>query len=225
MGVYAYCVVPAQHQPPGDLKGIDNATVELLRVDELGVWMSAGERPQVSVEAVQAHNRVVEVAVTQEVTPVPLRFGQWLEDAGRLEDVVRERGNEYASLLARFAGCLEFGLRLVDPDDPAEAQEVRSQPSSGTEYMQALRDSSKLAEQKQAEIEAIGAGVRELLGDIVRDERVESAQTRHAVLTLSHLVAREHFDEYRERARRVRTMFPALRLLLTGPWPPYSFAV
>jgi len=91
--------------------------------------------------------------------------------------------------------------------------------------MQALRDSTKLAERKQAEIEAIGASVRELLGDIIRDERVESAQTRHAVLTLSHLVAREHFDEYRARARRIRTMFPALRLLLTGPWPPYSFAV
>jgi hypothetical protein len=218
-------VVQAQHQPPAGLLGIDNEAVELLRVDELGVWMSAGQRPQVSVEAVQAHNHVVEVAVNEEVTPVPLRFGQWLEDMTKLTEAVRERGNEYTSLLAHFAGCLEFGLRLVDPDEPAEAQEVHSQPSTGTEYMHALRDSSKLAERKQAEIEAVGASVRELLGDIIRDERVESARTRHAVLTLSHLVAREHFDEYRERARRVRTLFPALRLLLTGPWPPYSFAV
>ena len=225
MGAYAYCVVPAQQQPPAGLVGIDNVAVELLRVDDLGVWMSAGAKPQASVEAVQAHNRVVEVAVTKEVTPVPLRFGQWLEDTIKLGDAVRERGNEYASLLEHFAGCLEFGLRLVDPDETGEAQEVHSQPSTGTEYMQALRDSTKLAERKQAEIEAIGASVRELLGDIIRDERVESAQTRHAVLTLSHLVAREHFDEYRARARRIRTMFPALRLLLTGPWPPYSFAV
>ena len=225
MGVYAYCVVPAQHHPPDRLVGIDNAAVELLTVDELGVWLSGGERPPVSAEAVQAHNRVVEVAVTEEVTPVPLRFGQWLEDAVKLGAAVRERDREYASLLEHFAGCLEFGLRLVDPDDAVEAQEVRSHPATGTEYMHALRDSSKLAERKQAEVEAIGAAVRELLGDIVRDERVEPAQTRHAVLTMSHLVAREHFDEYRERARRVRTMFPALRLLLTGPWPPYSFAV
>ena len=61
--------------------------------------------------------------------------------------------------------------------------------------------------------------------DSVRDEKVETAQTKHAVLTVTHLVAREHFDEYRERGRRLRSVFPALRLLLSGPWPPYSFAV
>ena len=225
MGIYAYCVVPARHSPPDGLFGIDDAAVELLRVAELGVWTTAGDRPQVTLEAVQAHNRVVEVAVSEEVTPVPLRFGQWLDDAANLAQAIRERGDQYTSLLGHFAGCLEFGLRLVDPDEPQEAQEVRSQPATGTEYMHALRDSSKLAERKQTEAEAIGASVRELLGDIVRDERVDAAQTRHAVLTVSHLVAREHFDEYRERARRLRTMFPTLRLLLTGPWPPYSFAV
>jgi hypothetical protein len=226
VGVYAYCVVPHAHRPPGDLVGLNGSPVELFEVGDVGLWVSTTERPQVSVEAVQAHNRVVEVAVTEDVTPVPLRFGQWLEDPGKLAAQVSERASDYRDSLGRFAGCLEFGLRLIDPEAADEARDVRrSAPATGREYMQALRESSKLADQRQAYSETVATRVRELLRDIVREEKVETAQTRHAVLTVSHLVAREHFDEYRERARRIRSVFPALRLLLSGPWPPYSFAV
>jgi len=226
VGVYAYCVVPPSQGPPSDLTGIGGAAVELVEVGDVGLWVSELDRPQPSVEAVQAHNRVVEAAVNERVTPVPLRFGQWLEDAGKLAPLVTERMAQYRNALAHFAGALEFGLRLIDPSAQGEAQEVRgSEAATGREYMQALRESSRLADQRRAFSESVEARVRELMRDIVRDEKVETAQTRHAVLTVSHLVAREHFDEYRERARQIRAVFPALRLLLSVPWPPYSFAV
>lgn len=225
MGLYAYCVVPAAHRPPSGLVGITGAPVELLQLTALGVWISPMERPQVSVEAVQAHNRVVEVAITEQVTPVPLRFGQWLGDAPGLIAAISEQSAQYGDRLRRFAGCLEFGLRVIDPTAVEEAQEVRSSTvTSGRAYMQALRESSKLSDQKKEFADSVGARVRELMQDVVREERVEAASTRHAVLTLAHLVSRDRFDEYRERARQIRSIFPALRLLLSGPWPPYSFA-
>jgi hypothetical protein len=226
VGIYAYCVVPPAQHPRPDLNGIDGSAVELLEVGEVGLWVSRTERPKVSVEAVQAHNAVVEAAVTERVTPVPLRFGQWVEDLDKLRSLAAEHAGQYRSSLDHFAGALEFGMRLIDPHAPDEAQEVRaSEAATGREYMQALRESSRLADQRRVYSESVEARVRELMRDIVRDEKVETAQTRHAVLTVSHLVAREHFDEYRERARQIRTVFPALRLLLSGPWPPYSFAV
>jgi hypothetical protein len=225
VGVYAYCAVPRRHAPPEDLRGIEDARVELLELPELGLWVSKLDRPEVTPETVQAHNRVVEVAVTEEVTPVPLRFGQWLDDAARLTESIHPRVAQYLEWLDHFAGCLEFGLRILDPTPRAEAQDVRREATTGTEYMQSLRESSNLAERQRAEAEAVAATVRELLRDVVRDERVEPGQTTHAVVTMSHLVARENFDEYRDRARQVRALFPGLRLLLSGPWPPYSFVV
>jgi hypothetical protein len=226
VGVYAYCVVPRGHLPPADLTGIEGRAIELVDVGEVAVWASRTERTQVSIDAVQVHNRVVEAAVTERVTPVPLRFGQWVEGAEKLQSLMADRAALYATSLAHFAGALEFGLRLIDPEQPDEAQEVQtSEAATGREYMQALRESSRLAEQRRAYSESVEAHVRELMRDIVRDEKVEKAQTKHAVLTVSHLVARERFDEYRDRARRLRSDFPGLRLLLSGPWPPYSFAV
>ncbi len=224
MGIYAYCVVPPEHRPAAGLTGLSGAPVGYTEAGGLGVWVSDLDRPQLAVEAVQEHNHVVEVAVTEQVTPVPLRFGQWLEDPPGLAAAITERADQYRAKLQQFAGCLEFGLRLLDPA-PVEAQDVQvADVASGRAYMNALRESTRQTDQKRAQSQQIQSRVHDLMEDIVRDERVETTQTKHAVLTVTHLVAREHFNEYRERARQLRTIFPALRLLLSGPWPPYSFA-
>lgn len=226
IGIYAYCVVPAGHAPPGSVTGLDGANVELLPVGNVGLWVSRLPRPSGSVELIQTHNRVVEAAVTDEVTPVPLRFGQWLEDDAALHASMADKAALYEQKLREFAGCLEFGIRVIDPAIPEAARDVRfAKDTSGFAYMQALRETSKLAEERQALGGQVHARIRETLHDLIRNEREEEARTSHAVLAVSHLVARPHFDEYRERSRQLRQQFPALRLLLSGPWAPYSFAV
>jgi hypothetical protein len=225
LGVYAYCVLPATRPPADSLTGVQDRPVAALQIDDLLIWVSHGPRPEPSLEAVQAHNRVVETAVTNTVTPVPLRFGQWLENEAALRSALAERVPGYRRQLAEFAGCLEFGLRLLDPAATPKARDVQaSTGTSGFEYMQALRESSRLAEQQREHAETVRARVHETLQDVVRAERVAEERTPHGVLTVAHLVARPRFDEYRERARQLRTMFPAMRLMVSGPWPPYSFA-
>ena len=225
MGLYAYCVVPPDHRPEASLTGLNGSQVELHTVGNLGVWVTRSPRPESVVDNISIHNAVVEAAVTQEVTPVPLRFGQWLEDDGKLAESMAGKAVAYAEKLREFAGCLEFGIRIIDPREPAKATDPgQHRATSGLAYMQALRESSKLEAERLAEVEGVRVRVHEALQGVVRDERVEDRRTPHAVITLSHLVARTHFDEYRERARQLREIFPALRLLLSGPWPPYSFA-
>lgn len=225
MGVYAYCVVPAAHRPPAALTGIGGEAVGSSVLENLGIWLSAIERPHPTVEAVRAHNRVVEAAVTEAITPVPLRFGQWLPDEAALRESMTGKAAVYRELLRQFAGCQEFGLRLIEPDVEQKARDVHPPPAtSGLAYMQALRESSRLAEQQRQRGEAVRSRISAQLRGLVRAERVEEEQTPHAVVTLSHLVAREDFDEYRERARDLRRLFPEMRLLVSGPWPPYSFA-
>jgi hypothetical protein len=44
------------------------------------------------------------------------------------------------------------------------------------------------------------------------------------VVRAAHLVVRERVEEYRERLRAAGDERRELRLLTSGPWPPYSFS-
>ena len=90
--------------------------------------------------------------------------------------------------------------------------------------MEALRARVAAEAGDRDEGERVRAGVTEVLRGLLREERMEDPKTPHGIVTLSHLVARPHFDEYRERVQHLRVEFPELRFLLTGPWVPYSFA-
>jgi hypothetical protein len=225
MGIYAYCVVPPGHVPMAGITGLDDKAVELVPIGEVALWVSRLPRPTGTVEQITAHNKVVEAAVTDEVTPVPLRFGQWLDDEPAWHAAMADKTASYKEKLQEFSGCLEFGIRVLDPNAPTGARDVQ-QPAaaSGYEYMQALRESSKLANQRRVVADQARQQIHNSLQHLVRAEREEEPRTPHAVITLSHLVARPHFEEYRERARGLREVLPELRLLLSGPWPPYSFA-
>jgi hypothetical protein len=224
VGVYGYCVLPAGRPVPG-LRGIDGAPIRAHRVGELAVLVSDITRPEPNAERIQQHNAVIEGVVTEELTPVPLRFGQWADRAEVFDAVVLEKAEWYLERLAVFAGAMEFGLRVLQPDQPASAQVVRlPEAASGLEYMNALRAKVAGARAGRDAVERVSAGISEVMSGLVREERVEEARTAHGVVTVLHLVPRNCFERYRERAQSLKSRFPELRFLVSGPWVPYSFA-
>lgn len=226
MGVYGYCVVPAGVMPPERLTGLGGAAVEARSIAGLAVWVSQTDRPEPGVEAVKAHNSVIEAAVTEEVTPVPLRFGQWSEDAEIFDRVVTEKAGWYEERLRTFAGAMEFGMRVAAPGKTLQARDVQApKAQSGLEYMQHLRAQANATQGQREEAEEVRLAIAAVMSGIVREERTEEPRTQHGVLVGSHLVSREYFDEYHQRTSTLRTQFPELRFLVSGPWVPYSFAV
>lgn len=226
MGIYGYCVVPAGHEWPGERpSGVEGAEVRRHDVGSLSLLVSDLDRPAPDAGHVQQHNAVIEAVATAQMTPVPLRFGQWAAEISVFDEVVAGKADWYAERLNTFAGALEFGLRIVRPDRAPPARDVRVEPAvTGLEYMNALRDRVNAERVQTEEVEAVRMGISEILGALVREERVEEARTPHGVITISHLVSRQHFDEYRGHAQQLRGRYPEMRFLVSGPWMPYSFA-
>lgn len=223
--MYGYCIVPRGSTLAEGITGIGGVPVGVHDVDRLAVVVSRIDRPEQTIEHVQDHNRIVEVVVSDEVTPVPLRFGQWFAEVADFEAAIAGRSAGYEQQLARFAGCLEFGIRVIRPDKLTAARDVHvAAATSGFEYMKALQ--RRLTEERgeKEESERVRGGISEVLGGLVREERVDPLRTPHGVVTVSHLVARADFDRYREATQHLRDLFPDMRFLLSGPWAPYSFA-
>lgn len=224
LGIYLYCAIPAGSVPHQGLAGLDGMQVRSLTNASIEYWYSRlARRPEPSIEGIREHNAVVEAAVTEQVTPLPLRFGQWFENEVQLRERIAPLHTLHTEKLNDFQGALEFGLRIVDPREQPPVHEQPTAVTSGRDYLLALRERQTL--QLSTVAEAVAADVTAICGSFVRAEKVEQLKTAHGVISTAHLVPRPHFAAWRKAVDTLRQQYPELRFLASGPWPPYSFAV
>lgn len=225
MGLHIYCIVPAGFAPPPSFTGVADATVSAADAGvTIGLWSSTHPaRPAANAAAVLAHNRVIAAAMEQRVTPVPVRFGQWFDSLdGALERIAADEPR-WAAQLTRFAGCAEYGVRVISDAVPDPARDVHPAPGvSGTEYMAALVRRHAETESRRAQGDAIVAQLDTQLGDVILDRRVEHLEGG-GLVSCAYLVAQTRAADYHAVLARVRRSRSDLRFLYTGPWPPYSF--
>jgi hypothetical protein len=219
-GKYVYCVVPAALPPPADLRGIDDAAVLDYAAGSLRVWFSdCDARPAATLERVRRHNAVIEEALARGVTPIPLRFGQWLASEAALVDRVGHSVERWQTLLTGLAGACELGIRARWPR-PGPARDVQQPPVSGRAYLEQIARQHAGSAALRAEADRLAAALRAAVGSLVLRERVETAG---GMLAIAHLVRSEEVSAYRAAVERVRSTSEA-EIAVSGPWPPYSFA-
>lgn len=226
-GLYLYCIAPRRHVPEDSLRGLEGASVSGRRVDAFTLWTSdLPERPSPTLERIRAHNRVVAASATEDVTPLPMRFGQWFPDPRGLDGCLDGKRDRYREALEAVAGAVEFGVTIVDTSRPREAPGATARSvevESGRAYMEqlALR---RAREQAAAERGRKVAGkLHAHVGDLVRAHRATPAERDQGLSSVAHLVARQDAGRYREAVDGFREQLPELSLALAGPWPPYSF--
>lgn len=222
MGVHVYCIVPPDHAPPPGCTGIDGADVTAIGAHGVALWTSRHDRPPpTATAAIRTHDAVVRAAMDRSITPVPVRFGQWFEDADAAAGLVAADAGRWRTLLERFAGHAEYGVRMSPARDAVAARDVRAAAhGSGTAYMAALAQRDALATERRRAGERVAAVITQRGAGLVTDTRID---TSGGTVTLSCLVAWEHAEAYTSMIRDVSAASGDVRLLSTGPWPPYSF--
>lgn len=224
MGVYVYCLAEPDARPPDGLRGVDDSSVVACAVDPFIAWCSAFEDPpSASVERIRRHNAVVEAAASAGAT-LPVRFGQWLESAAALAHSVRAGREAHEAAFRRVAGAVEFAVSVV-PRSPRRrvAPVGDADRRSGRAYMEALVRRAAAERTKASRGEDAAAAIRSALGPLARDERVTTGDDGRVLARIAHLVRRGDVDAYRRTLYACMGDSPRLQLLLTGPWPPYSF--
>ena len=225
MGLHPYCIAPSDHAP-GAVTGLGGAPVIAVPGSDLAAWASELPEPAAaSIEAVRTHDAVIRAAMTERVTPVPLRFGQWAADRAVLLERLAEHAARWHERLREFAGAVEMGIRLT-PAAPAPAAAPpagRARAASGREYMAQLaarvHDRDALEREHARLLERIG----ESLGDVAFRTASGVAPDDGRTLWVAHLVRLGRADEYRRLADRIAQQETGYRTAVTGPWPPYSF--
>lgn len=222
MGLHLYSIGPAGHAAPRELRGIGASAVRTIDGGGVALWVSEHERmPDASIDTIRQHNAVVVAGITDEITPVPIRFGQWFRDDAAAIDAVSTSHTQWMALLERFRGAAEYGVRIFDPEQRTPESTESPAPTTGTEYMAALAARARVTA-ATAELEPVAA-LRAATESLVAAEKTEPLRTAHGIASVAHLVHRSRSEAYLHALDVVRSQQPQFRFLSTGPWPPYSF--
>ncbi|MCF3181905.1 GvpL/GvpF family gas vesicle protein [Streptomyces polychromogenes] len=183
-------------------------------------------------DAARSHHRVVE-ALAAHTTVLPLRLATLYEDHAAALGVLRAQGQAFATRLARLSGHTEYGVKVyVRPAPPPDAEPPVAGASPGRAYLQARRAQRSAHEDhyRQAGLATgrVAAVARRFTADRVghpaQSGPLTSASPEENVLNDAYLVPDEHAEAFLEALAGAARGLPGVRVEVTGPWAPYSFA-
>jgi hypothetical protein len=186
--------------------------------------------PRPARDTALTHERVVEQLMADRAL-LPARFGTVLRDDAALEDVLAMNRQSLSGGLERVRGCVELGVRVLwpaeEPGTPPPPRETAAAPADGDGVGRAYLLARAAEERQRLRTEArageLAANLNRLFLPCARDGVVRVLPATQFVMAGAYLVPRDRVGEFRSRVEEAAAAFATLRLLCTGPWPPYHF--
>lgn len=185
----------------------------------------------------RAHHEVIE-AVAQQGPLVPMRLATVYSDDTRIAAMLTERGEDFRSALRRISGRMEWGVKAYADRQPGASDDsavpaVASGPGGGAGAAYLQRRRNQLTAQKNARRETLASAemIHAELSRYAAETRVHNPQAPQLtgikapmLLNAAYLLDSARGEEFAAAVAALASQHPGLRLELTGPWPPYSFA-
>lgn len=182
----------------------------------------------------RAHHSVID-GLAGNTQVVPLRLATVYSESGGVEEMLTRQAPKLAAVLNRTVGHREWGVKAYAASaDAGRAAErsghAASAPGSGAEYLRRRRDQLTAQRQRRHDALASAEELHASLSRLAADARLHPPQspqlagsTAEMVLNAAYLLPDQGAVSFGEAVRDLSGRLP-LRLELTGPWPPYSFA-
>jgi Gas vesicle synthesis protein GvpL/GvpF len=180
-----------------------------------------------------AHEAVIEALLAADaIVPMKL-FTLFRSDARALEHIARRR-RTVERVLARVAGCVEWGVRVTLDERAALAEAARAAgraapPTSGAGFLLRKKTLADAARKISSETRGRVDGLYDALGAHAEDARrrppLEAQAHARLVLDAAYLVRAGRVARFRGavKSHAARLGKDGYQVTLTGPWPPYNF--
>ncbi|HYV11220.1 MAG TPA: GvpL/GvpF family gas vesicle protein [Pyrinomonadaceae bacterium] len=226
MRLYVYCLAEGVERLNKTLHGVSGAAVRIVEFDEALsaiVSVCGSDGFQVNRKNALAHHEVVR-SITEQTTPLPARFGT-VVTIEQLRNYVSIHQQAIKAKFAHVRGGVEMTVRMIHSIDANTSQEPENAGGPGTAFLldkrrEILRDEAGAAQKGQ-----LSAWLREKLGDLIKEEKISVTPSDTVILARAdHLIERVNVQEYRTKMAKAVVERPETRFMVSGPWPPYSFA-
>lgn len=229
---YVYAIVGRDTPLPRVDGGRDAEALTMVSWRELGAVTRhvAADAAPFTMEAVLYHEAVVE-AVRRQGPALPVRFGTLFRDATSLTSAIAERYEPLAADLDRLGDKVELSLtalwasRALDDELAPERpeREASTRQSVGARYLFARAAELRRADALKDRALAVDRELDRVLGALALDRRVSLLPTPRVAVRAAYLLDPARVDAFKAAFQATHRSRSEVRLLLTGPWPPYSF--
>lgn len=239
-----YCIFRADSDNLPKIPGIDGKPLKYIAAgDFFAATSELPGRVEPDIERLTAYEEVID-KIFLEFTVIPMRFGNYFEDHSRLEKLLENNGSGLAKVLEDLEGSSEMGIRVlataVEPQEgvsDVSAPGAQPPPPSGTEYLARRKAHYKVASaasERQKQVESLLRDSFEGLFTRIKSEQPATGLSAFSpettnqpgawglLLSAYFLVPKNMIDDFRRKFSLLS--LSGAKFLLTGPWPPYSFA-
>ena len=235
MSYLLYCIfrgpLPADLEIPA---GVGGQRVSTANYDGFGAVLSKLAEPDSppDISKLLVYETVVE-SFYRHLTVIPMRYGCRVECPYEAIVLLRENHAAYGALLHELEGLAEMGIQVLldNPRAEAETDRLAIPPEcfpprsgvSGAAYLDAKKlhylGAQRATMLQNTFVEKL---CDSLHGFFVRHKVELPSSSRSHLMSLYFLVPRDSVESFRRAARHLHAN-ESVKLLLSGPWPPYNF--
>jgi hypothetical protein len=252
-GLWAYAITEHGGGDLSRLTGVAGGTVRTAAAHGFTVLVSDVDLAEFGEEALRrnmenltwleevarAHHHVIDAA-TRLFPLLPTRLATVYSSDAAMAAVLARRRSELRAALRRVSGRVEWGVKAYDEPqrDSEQPVPVRAGGKTGTgaegaglAYLKRRRAQLTARERSRQATVAGARAVHEELSERVAGARLHPPQPPQLsghqmpmLLNAAYLLDASASAGFASAVEATATAHPELRLELTGPWPPYSFA-
>jgi hypothetical protein len=243
--MYTYAVAQAFDPAAiAALRGVDGAPVHLARHRDIVAVASVApgatldeaalrarlERADELALLVRAHHAVVAAVAAHAVT-LPFRLAVIHNGHPRVTEMLRSRYGYFRTRLDWLAGRVELGVKVYveAPATPPDPDPARSPASPGRDYLRRRRQQVHQRDEAWRRAASAASHLDTVLAGLAVDRCYHRPQNAELpgtpagnVFNAAYLVQEDRVEEFASLARRGGEV--GVRVEVTGPWAPYSFA-
>lgn len=208
--------------PPAGLRG---GVLEFIALGTLGVWASAAPE-DTTRDDVFDHHRVVE-QLCERRPCLPIRYGTRTEGAQGARELLGPREADLAAALERVGARRELAVTLLWSEGgprPGRGHDIAPGAVSGRTFLERKRLDHQAQDDRRRRAEELGRLLEAGLASDQADVRHAYCPSPEIALSTSVLAPAGGEQALKEAALRVAGGLSGVRAVVSGPWPPYTFA-
>jgi len=219
------------------MKGISGADLSVIFFDEIAAVVSDIKNANIITDKTNAveYAKVIE-NLSQQFTLLPVRYGSIMESSELVQNMLKKNYSKFHENLEKVENKVEFGLKVFCDSKKIKEELVtkleldlvpksiqKHKTSIYTEYIDKKLKEHQLEKLLLEYVDTIIQDITSRLSKMNPIHKFKKMESESKIIDAVFLIKKSKQEDLITTVKDLQNKHTGLRLMLTGPWPPYNF--